>query len=192
MNSLSLDWQNISVYAFKHHFTGKFLTCTVTKSYYIISFPFVSPSYFLILFHYINFCIKVYLLIYLCSKCYFLLFIGVVKKVGHIDREARDLWSIEIRATDSVHNVTVTLQISVLDFNDNTPYFLNSPYIFYENETTYNRTRIGALYANDSDSGQNADITFSISGGNSRSHFEINGSTVGFYFILVDKLPQFL
>ncbi|XP_061191820.1 cadherin-23-like [Saccostrea echinata] len=103
---------------------------------------------------------------------------GVVQKVEKVDREVKDQWNVTIRATDSLFNTTTELCINILDFNDNTPYFLNETYIFHIEEDTYNvTTKIGTIYANDEDIGENAKIRFSITGGNDQGHFDIDSDT---------------
>ncbi|XP_062589500.1 cadherin-23-like, partial [Saccostrea cucullata] len=102
---------------------------------------------------------------------------GVVEKVKKVDREEKDQWNVTIRATDSLFNTTTVLSINILDFNDNTPYFLNETYEFHIKEELYNTTIIGEICANDKDIGENAKIRFSITGGNEQGHFDIDTNT---------------
>nr|XP_034311820.1 cadherin-23-like [Crassostrea gigas] len=105
---------------------------------------------------------------------------GGVIKTRKLDRETKPFWIITIRASDdSKYNATAELNVTVLDFNDNTPFFLNESYVFNVTEQNYSQTQIGQLYAKDLDAGPNQKITYKITRGNAESYFyisDVNGS----------------
>ena len=52
-----------------------------------------------------------------------------------LDRESFPAYVYEIRASDtSFQTATMTLSITITDINDNSPFFINSPYFFTVNE----------------------------------------------------------
>ncbi|XP_065923515.1 cadherin-23 [Magallana gigas] len=105
---------------------------------------------------------------------------GGVIKTRKLDWETKPFWIITIRASDdSKYNATAELNVTVLDFNDNTPFFLNESYLFSVTEQNYSQTQIGQLYAKDLDAGPNQKITYKITRGNAESYFhisDVNGS----------------
>lgn len=109
---------------------------------------------------------------------YYVYILGYVTKTGKLDRETKPFWIITIRASDSKYNATAELNVTVLDFNDNTPFFLNESYIFDVTEQKYSQTQIGQLYAKDLDAGPNQKITYKITRGNAESYFHISDVNV--------------
>ena len=105
---------------------------------------------------------------------------GEVFTVGSIDREERDLYQLDIIATDSGQppmSSQVSLTIVVLDVNDNEPVFESDIYDFmvFENDVS---GMIGMLVASDEDTGSNAQVLYTIvSEGAAVIPFEINPSS---------------
>ena len=93
---------------------------------------------------------------------------GEVFTVDSVDREERDLYQLDIIATDSgqpVMSSQVSLTIVVLDVNDNEPVFESDIYDFmvFENELA---VVVGVLVASDEDVGSNAQVSYAISSEN--------------------------
>ena len=78
--------------------------------------------------------------------------------------------SPQIVATDggspSLSSSTL-LTVTVTDINDNPPTFTNSTYTFTLTESAVVGSVVGTVEVEDSDEGQGANITFSLSGSNS-------------------------
>ncbi|XP_008833714.1 protocadherin beta-18-like isoform X3 [Nannospalax galili] len=84
---------------------------------------------------------------------------------GPLDRESRAEYNITITVTDlgtprlkTQHNIT--LQVS--DVNDNAPAFSQASYTMYVPENNSPALHIGTVRATDSDSGANAQLTYSL------------------------------
>ncbi|XP_072481071.1 protocadherin Fat 4 isoform X1 [Notamacropus eugenii] len=109
---------------------------------------------------------------------------GQVTLAGQLDHEATASYSLLIQAMDSGTvslNSTCTLSIDILDENDNTPSFPKAT-LFVD---VLENMRIGELVtsvtATDSDSGDNADIHYSITGTNNHGTFSISPNTGGIF-----------
>ncbi|XP_038648330.1 protocadherin Fat 4 isoform X2 [Scyliorhinus canicula] len=105
---------------------------------------------------------------------------GQVTLVGKLDHEATASYSLTLLAVDlgsEPLSSTCTLIISVLDENDNTPLFPKS--VMYID--ALENMRVGELVesaaATDSDSGDNAEIHYSITGSNNHGTFSISHNT---------------
>eukprot|EP00063_Salmo_salar_P053106 XP_014027941.1 PREDICTED: protocadherin Fat 4-like [Salmo salar] len=96
-----------------------------------------------------------------------------------LDRETEDNYVLKVVAVDKGGlNATAQLNITVLDYNDNTPQFptLPDPIPFPEGE--YSDTSPGEVYhilATDSDLGSNGEVTFSISSSATLFRFREDG-----------------
>ncbi|XP_029420540.1 protocadherin beta-15-like isoform X4 [Nannospalax galili] len=84
---------------------------------------------------------------------------------GALDRETTALYNITITVTDlgtprlkTQHNITV----QVSDVNDNAPAFSQASYTMYVPENNSPALHIGTVRATDSDSGANAQLTYSL------------------------------
>ncbi|XP_008833712.1 protocadherin beta-5-like [Nannospalax galili] len=84
---------------------------------------------------------------------------------GPLDRESRAEYNITITVTDlgtprlkTQHNITV----QVSDVNDNAPAFSQASYTMYVPENNSPALHIGTVRATDSDSGANAQLTYSL------------------------------
>ncbi|XP_067898848.1 protocadherin Fat 4 [Heterodontus francisci] len=105
---------------------------------------------------------------------------GQVTLVGKLDHEATASYSLILRAVDlgSVPlSSTCTLIISVLDENDNTPSFPKSVMHIDALENMRVGELVGSATATDSDSGDNAEIHYSITGSNNHGTFSISHNT---------------
>ncbi|XP_073231929.1 cadherin EGF LAG seven-pass G-type receptor 1-like [Porites lutea] len=101
--------------------------------------------------------------------------ICVAKK---LDREMVEDYSLVITATDGGNKSTsVNVSILVSDFNDNSPQFTSTDgYQFTVVEATAGLL-VGSVKANDSDSGENAQIVYSLVSTPTSNSFRINSST---------------
>ena len=102
---------------------------------------------------------------------------GEVTTSGHIDREVQELYQLEVVATDQGSPPLVsmaTLTINITDLNDNPPVFSSAEHQFTTAENSP-PAAIGSVFANDSDLGINAEISYSLM--NASPFFTINEST---------------
>ncbi|WAR26920.1 FAT4-like protein [Mya arenaria] len=97
-----------------------------------------------------------------------------------IDRETIDYFNFTLTATDGgspALSFTTSIEITVLDVNDNEPLF--SP-TFYSKEIAYNdgcQLTAATLTASDADIGVNKDFTFSVTQNDNPELFELNSVT---------------
>uniref|UniRef100_A0A673KXN8 Protocadherin Fat 4-like n=1 Tax=Sinocyclocheilus rhinocerous TaxID=307959 RepID=A0A673KXN8_9TELE len=105
---------------------------------------------------------------------------GQVTLVGKLDYETTPFYSLKIMAEDSgivPLSSTCVLSISVLDDNDNSPSFPKSTLTVDVLENMRIGELVASVTATDSDSGSNADITYSISATNNHGTFSISANT---------------
>lgn len=96
--------------------------------------------------------------------------------IGQLDREQRSLHTLNISATDSgtpSRSGFVTVNVNVLDANDNAPIFNESHYEITISESSTIDTRIVYVNATDADTDVNAQISYSISN-DLKSQFHID------------------
>lgn len=94
-----------------------------------------------------------------------------------LDRETDSYYNLTVQAVD--HGVpplssTVLLSVTVLDVNDNPPEFTNKIVYASVSESVSVGSEITAVHATSEDIGVNAEITYSIIGGDEQGFFEIN------------------
>ena len=92
---------------------------------------------------------------------------GVILLVQSLDHERTTEYPLIVTASSSDYNgnlltSTATVLILVTDVNDNSPVFLNQPYVFTVLENATIGTRIGRLTITDQDNGMNSLITATI------------------------------
>nr|KAF6400970.1 FAT atypical cadherin 4 [Rousettus aegyptiacus] len=105
---------------------------------------------------------------------------GQVTLIGTLDYEATAAYSLVIQAVDSGTislNSTCTLNIDILDENDNTPSFPKSTLFVDVLENMRIGELVSSVTATDSDSGDNADLHYSITGTNNHGTFSISPNT---------------
>ncbi|XP_034298784.1 protocadherin Fat 4 [Pantherophis guttatus] len=109
---------------------------------------------------------------------------GQVTLIGKLDHEATAFYSLTIQAVDSGTDPLSSLSmlnINVLDENDNSPSFPKT-ILFVD---ILENMRIGELVtsatATDSDSGDNADLNYSITGTNNHGTFSISPNTASIF-----------
>ncbi|XP_037068712.1 protocadherin Fat 1-like [Pollicipes pollicipes] len=105
---------------------------------------------------------------------------GVLTLGRPLDREQQAMFNISVRATDGGTpqlSSTATVILLVQDVNDNAPEFTKKLYHATALENTTVGTEVLKLLATSRDSGVNAEISYSIIGGNEHNMFQINPKT---------------
>ncbi|XP_029297315.1 LOW QUALITY PROTEIN: protocadherin Fat 4 [Cottoperca gobio] len=114
---------------------------------------------------------------------------GQVTLVGKLDYESTFTYSLKIIAVDAGAvplSSSCMLSISILDENDNAPSFPKSSLSVDVLENMRIGELVASVTATDADSGQNADITYSITATNNHGTFSISPNTGSIF--LVKKL----
>uniref|UniRef100_A0A667XBJ0 FAT atypical cadherin 4 n=1 Tax=Myripristis murdjan TaxID=586833 RepID=A0A667XBJ0_9TELE len=114
---------------------------------------------------------------------------GQVTLVGKLDYESTSSYSLKIIAVDAGTvplSSSCMLSISILDENDNSPSFPKSSLSVDVLENMRIGELVASVTATDADSGQNADITYSITATNNHGTFSISPNTGSIF--LVKKL----
>ncbi|KAL3877429.1 hypothetical protein ACJMK2_035135 [Sinanodonta woodiana] len=104
---------------------------------------------------------------------------GEVSKIGLVDREKTSSVNLTVIAIDNGYpskTSSATVLITILDFNDNTPQFLEHNYPFSVPENVTSGTIIGNISARDDDQGENAQVEYEIENVQSLP-FQINNKT---------------
>ena len=101
---------------------------------------------------------------------------GVVTLAKPLDREMRASYNLTVRAMDAGLprlSSTVSLIVNVLDVNDNPPEFASKAYFATVGEDSARGAEVVRVLATSKDEGVNADITYSIVGGNQHRKFKV-------------------
>lgn len=122
---------------------------------------------------------------------------GIVTLLKPLDRETEDFHRFEVEVTDGGRlrsKNSAMVQVMVLDVNDEPPVFQPSFYNFTIVENSPLQTVLGSVHASSKDLGTNADIYYSIKGGDVDSVFAINSTGTIFTQGRIDheKSPQLL
>lgn len=105
---------------------------------------------------------------------------GQVTLIGKLDHEATASYSLLIQAVDSGKvslSSVCTLNINVLDENDNNPSFPQSTLFIDVLENMRIGELVSSVTASDLDAGDNADLYYSITGTNNHGTFSISPNT---------------
>ncbi|XP_056344157.1 protocadherin Fat 4-like [Oenanthe melanoleuca] len=97
-----------------------------------------------------------------------------------LDREREPSIHLQVTATDHLspyEKVNSTINIVLLDENDNSPTFRDTPYRQYIFLNMTAGMDILQVAADDPDDGINGEISFTLAGGNEDGHFELDTST---------------
>uniref|UniRef100_A0A670J3V0 Cadherin domain-containing protein n=1 Tax=Podarcis muralis TaxID=64176 RepID=A0A670J3V0_PODMU len=97
-----------------------------------------------------------------------------------LDRESSSSYQLLILVSDRGTpplNATATVSITVLDINDNPPIFTSLEYKVHVRENFPVGSHVTAVSASDCDAGPNGDVTYSITSGNDKGHFRLDGKT---------------
>ncbi|XP_071593180.1 cadherin-19 isoform X1 [Heliangelus exortis] len=94
---------------------------------------------------------------------------GVIRMASQMDRETKDQYLVIIQAKDMVgqagaFSATATVTINLSDINDNPPKFQQQLYYMSVSEEAPVGTTVGKILAEDSDTGENAAVTYFIEG----------------------------
>ena len=103
---------------------------------------------------------------------------GQIMVSGNIDSEMQTNFTIPVVASDGVFLTEATIIVNVVDVNDNSPYFVNQPYLTEVPEGTELGMHVLTVSAVDHDMGSNAIIAYSIEG---TALFTINETTGKIY-----------
>ena len=104
----------------------------------------------------------------------------IVQVAGGLDRERIGRYNLTFTATDQgspVHSSTAYLIIVINDINDHSPVFQHDSYDAQLSELVPVGSFVAAITATDSDTGVNAQITYTIASGNRHGYFEMNSET---------------
>lgn len=113
---------------------------------------------------------------------------GLITLAKPLDREQRAMYNLTVRATDIGTPQLSTLAnvlVIVLDINDNPPEFASKFYYSSVPENSNLGVEVVRVLATSKDSGINAEITYSIVGGNEHGMFDIHPET-GKKFVFFD------
>lgn len=94
---------------------------------------------------------------------------GVIELRKQLDRETTEMYSLIVQATDQGTpslSTTATVNVTVLDINDNAPLCNHFSYVIEMAENFTVNGTVVSLQCSDADQGQNAVITYNISSGN--------------------------
>lgn len=107
---------------------------------------------------------------------------GIVTLAKPLDRELRAMYNLTVQAVDQgspqLSSVT-TLIVNVQDINDNPPEFSNKYYFATVPEIDAVGTEVVRVLATSKDTGVNADVYYSIIGGNEHKKFSIPNNRSG-------------
>ena len=122
---------------------------------------------------------------------------GIITLLKQLDRETKDFHQLEVEATDGgglKSKKSAIVRVTVLDVNDEPPVFQPSSYSFNIVENSPLHTVLGTVSASSKDLGTNADIYYSIIGGDVENAFTINSTGTIFTRGNVDheKFPHLL
>ena len=99
---------------------------------------------------------------------------------GTLDREIQDAFNLTIKAVnraDTTLSATVTVTLTVVDENDNSPAFSQSSYVANVTENVPIGTTVTQIAATDPDATTNGKVTFSFLSGNTNGAFAIDSAT---------------
>ncbi|XP_049820796.1 fat-like cadherin-related tumor suppressor homolog isoform X5 [Aethina tumida] len=105
---------------------------------------------------------------------------GIVTLAKPLDREIRSMYNLTIQAIDQgtpqLSNI-VSLIVNVQDINDNPPEFANKYYFATVPEIDAIGTEVVRVLATSKDTGVNADVYYSIIGGNEHKKFAVDNKS---------------
>nr|XP_054754585.1 protocadherin Fat 4-like [Lytechinus pictus] len=87
---------------------------------------------------------------------------GQIKTRGVIDRESSAVYQLQLQASDGTLSSTTTIDIDLLDENDNDPEFSMSIYSFLVPEDELVGKDVGVIIATDPDAGSNGEVVYSV------------------------------
>lgn len=105
---------------------------------------------------------------------------GIVTLAKPLDRETKAMYNVSIQAVDQGTpqlSSIATLVVNVQDINDNPPEFASKFYFARVPEIDAVGTEVARVLATSKDTGVNADVYYSIVGGNEHKKFQIDTQT---------------
>ncbi|XP_059483774.1 fat-like cadherin-related tumor suppressor homolog isoform X2 [Neocloeon triangulifer] len=105
---------------------------------------------------------------------------GIITLAKPLDREQRAIFNLTVQASDQgtpALSSTAVVKVVVLDINDNPPEFASKNYYAKVPEIAPIGTEIVRVLATSKDTGVNAEISYSIVGGNEHKKFNMNAKT---------------
>ena len=97
---------------------------------------------------------------------------------GQLDYETKTRYVVHIQGVDGGGmSVTKAFTINVVDVNDETPQFVNSPVFVHVREDAALETIVATMRATDADGGSGGMIRYSIGMGNHHDSFKVNSTT---------------
>lgn len=94
-----------------------------------------------------------------------------------LDREEKSFYELVIEASDGVQSSQVSINVAIVDSNDNAPVFSKSAYSFDISEDAIRGARVGTVMASDEDDGVNAQIGYSVISDWGNDVFSLNPQT---------------
>ncbi|XP_063697547.1 cadherin-related tumor suppressor [Culicoides brevitarsis] len=101
---------------------------------------------------------------------------GEIRVTSPLDREKIDKFELAVQVTDEIQHTNSTVEIDVIDVNDNAPEFLKL-YSFDVPENVTFGYEVGQIESVDSDLGQNAQIKYSIVSNWANDIFNLDSNT---------------
>ena len=115
---------------------------------------------------------------------------GVISALPGLDRETKDTYYLSITAKDGgVPPLTAVcgVRVFISDTNDNKPVFNPTLYLTSISEATPSGSDVIPVHASDVDLGSNAEIEFSIIGGDAKTQFQVRlEHSTSQYMLFVD------
>ncbi|XP_071083901.1 cadherin-23-like [Haliotis cracherodii] len=109
----------------------------------------------------------------------FLINDGFITLLKLLDRETTDLYVFNVEVSNEINDtVAAEVRIGVNDVNDNDPTFNETLYTFDLQDGATVGVSVGTVSVSDIDVGNNAQIDLSITGGNNRDIFELDGNAI--------------
>lgn len=107
---------------------------------------------------------------------------GLVNTGAKLDRERSPTYALSVRASDEavpdkVRFTDVLVTVDVGDVNDNSPAFVENPFVSRIKETAPIGDVVLRAQAVDIDTGSNADLSYSIISGNEAGYFAIKSGS---------------
>ncbi|EDO46189.1 predicted protein, partial [Nematostella vectensis] len=105
---------------------------------------------------------------------------GVIRTKGAFDRETKASYQVALRAQDGgspSRSGQATVEIEILDVNDNRPVFSSAQYTASVDEDVAIGAAMVTVTASDKDNGNNADLRYSFTSGNTNHAFTLDAVT---------------
>ena len=102
---------------------------------------------------------------------------GDVKVSSPLDREEQSVYTLTVTASDGVHTTASKVTVEVTDVNDEQPTFTQPWYSFEVAEDTQTGMLVGQISATDGDTGNNAQITYSMVSHWGREKFSLHSQS---------------